>query len=294
MNRSNARRRAGMAQMVEMVFLTGLILFILVLLYIFASISVRVQHTSVMTRYEVWRSADQAPGPRQTSFRLHNPQLDSAFYSGSADRVRGFHVDGGDDDGGDFRIEDDVTEGNSSYFPEEPYNQMLSASSQMSQDAGALADAYVYRPDGEFRYSRGRQKVFGAGFEWTARYWTSIQNLWPDRSKSEAERWEENPGNKYMKRHFMRIGTDWPYTNRWQASHGHYRGGGADVQHLRSLRDAFYLEFDQTFDAIDGDTRFEYDGSPSQTPGDNLAGLVRKLYLRAPRYRGPDLGVDED
>ena len=158
----------------------------------------------------------------------------------------------------------------------------------MSSDAGALADAYIFRADGEYRNSRGRQKVFGAGFAWTAGYWQSIQNLWP-ADKTEEELYDQNPGNQYMKRYFMRIGTDWPYTNNWQASYGHYKGGGSDSSHLRSLRDAFYLEFDQGFDSIDGDTNDEYSNAPSQTPGGNLAGLVRKLYLQAPGYQGPNV-----
>jgi hypothetical protein len=314
MLRRHAQRRAGFAQMVEMVFTCMIILLFLILLFIFAWISVRVQHTSAMARYEVWRQVDDAPGPSQTSWDSNNIQLNSAFYTNTSHHVRAFAVPAGQDDdpnqGADPNpgavdpddpdalpddpdvidpdtLVDVPDEGTTNYFPLDPYNEFISAANGMSSDAGALADALIYRADGAHRYSRGRQKVFGAQFRWTAWFFRSAQVTMGAGKNNEAGE-KHNPGEDFMKRHFLRIGTDWPYQNKWQASHGHYKsGGGGDSRHLRALRDTFYLEFDQSFDAIDGGENAEYNGAPSEHPGGNLAGLIRKLYLRAPGYRGP-------
>lgn len=78
--------------MSEFVLALPFLLLVLSLVVYFGRGSVRVQHAAVMDRYEAWRQAAQAPGPRSDDAAGH-AQLNATFYNANADRI---HIHGSD------------------------------------------------------------------------------------------------------------------------------------------------------------------------------------------------------
>jgi len=265
MQRKTMRRNRAMA-MAELVLVIPLILVIFVLLFYFGRLMVRIQHTSVMSQYETWRAVAGSPGP-SASDPLGHPQLNETFFHSKADEItRPIHND---------------------FFPEEPYEEMVDAADAISIDAGDLTDAYLYRPDGEHRNPRGKQRGFTVFYQNTYEEWQRLDTVNDKRDITNPE-----TKDKAILRRASRIGNDWSYTNDWKASADDWTGRGVHgPHHLRGVRDAFYKEFDDELDAIDGfhDTEYDFGGSAENPAGDSLAGLVRQLYLQAPGYRGPKI-----
>lgn len=249
--------------MTEMVLVIPLLAIVIALLFYFGRLVVRVHHASLMARYETWRHADAAPGPSSND-DLQHIELNGAFFNGNASEV----VHAVDDDD----------------FPEQPYRDMISAAGEASPEAGALADAVVYRQGGDFRNSHGHREGFGIFHEDTLAVWERLNRVTGDR----AAGGETNPEQTALSRRFFRIGTDWQYNRDWRASADIWaRSGPNDPHPLRARRDAFFMSFDEDLDSVDGSTSPEYGGGRSQVPGDSLAGMVRDMYLMPPAYRGP-------
>lgn len=246
------------AVMSEFVLVLPLMVLVLALLFYFGHLLVQAQHTSVMTRYETWRQVQDAPGPRADE-ALNHPQLNQAFHRDEADRL---HHARGDD-----------------YFPQQPYDEMIEAADELTDDAGELTDAMIHRTNGEHRFSRGRRNAFTVQFD------------------AQADRWDRlsrgrfgNPSDAPFLRTHVRIGTNWLYTNDWRAGGPNWPDvGGGSPHHFRAARDVFFDDFDAALDAVDLSTDPEYGDEPSgpDVPGDTLAGFVRGMYLNSPDYRGP-------
>jgi hypothetical protein len=81
------RRRARGAVMTELVLVLPLILVLLSLLFYFGRGFVRMQHAGGMERYEAFRRAEHAPGPRGFTTPRDNPQLDEVFFGGGASSI---------------------------------------------------------------------------------------------------------------------------------------------------------------------------------------------------------------
>ncbi len=257
MIRNQARRRG--AVMMEFVLIIPLVMIILALLFYMGRLVVRVHHASVMARYETWRQVAQGPGPSSND-PLGHPQLNEAFFGGNASTIRHAVDDGA--------------------FPEEPYQDLITAASTQSSDARTLADALVYHSGGNMRNSHGHREGFHVMHDNTIDTW--------DRLIAVTGSDVENPERSPLTRRHVRIGTDWPYTNDWRASDTQWRDTwGVDPHPLRARRDAFWLPWDLALDGVDGASHLEYYNSRSEVPGESLAGLVRGLYLYAPEYRGP-------
>jgi hypothetical protein len=90
----------------------------------------------------------------------------------------------------------------------------------------------------------------------------------------------------------VRLTYDWAYTEDWRAAANGWPSLVRSIRphHRRAVRDVFLDDFDRAFDAIDGDELLEYpaESGGAELPGrDNLAGVIRGLYLANPPYRGP-------
>ncbi len=72
--------------MTEMVLVLPLLVFVLALLLLFGRAWVRVQHATVMDRYEAWRQAAHAPGPHAVD-PGPNEAMNQMFFAGNADEV---------------------------------------------------------------------------------------------------------------------------------------------------------------------------------------------------------------
>lgn len=230
--------------MMEMVFVMPLLLVITSLVIWFGLQAVRVQHAAVAARYETWRAVAEAPGPYSPG------QLNSAFFGSKAATL-------------------DSTADNSRYS-DVPYEDLIADAGQLSNDAGNLAEALMYKPQSDDI----RMSNIYRGFI-TVEYSTNVP-LWRNF---------EGP----FRRHTMRIGTEWPYTNDWRASNEPWAAGlSHQSDHARALRDVFLKDFDDQLDAVDGDANPEYSTDNTQVPsGQALAGMIRSLYLQEPSYRGP-------
>ena len=163
-----------------------------------------------------------------------------------------------------------TTSYDNNHFSDTPYQDLISDAGQLSNDAGKLAEALMYAPSSDSIRMSNIQRGFV-----TVEYSTSVP-IW--RSFEGA-----------FRRHTTRIGTEWAYTNNWRASNEPWAHSGSHTpDHARALRDVFLKDFDDQLDAIDGDTNPEYPSDQTQTPsGEALAGLIRRLYLQDPAYRGP-------
>ncbi|MHB1157203.1 MAG: hypothetical protein ACYC26_10230 [Phycisphaerales bacterium] len=238
------------AVMSEMVFVMPLLLVITSLVIWFGLLAVRVQHTQVMARYETWRTVAEAPGPTVDDPN-GNPQLNSAFFASKAAELS-------------HTIDDNL-------FPTDSYDQLVTDAGRLSNDAGNLAEALMYAPpdNAGIRMSHARREGFKVTYTTDIPLWRSF----------------EGP----IRRHTARIGTEWSYTNAWNAAGDLWASGGSHTSdHARALRDVFLKDFDDQLDAIDGDTNPEYPGDSTQVPsGQALAGFIRSLYLQEPAYRGP-------
>jgi hypothetical protein len=254
-----ARRGTAMS---ETVLILPLVVVILAITFYLGKVVVRIEHASVMARYETWRDVGQAPGPG--SGDPTHPELNMAFFGGKADELSQVLGD--------------------NYFPEEPYDELRQAVSARSSDAAALTEAYIIRPGGEHRMSRGRREAFTVRHQNTELDW--------DRITSIANRPVDNPEQSPLVRGHTRIGNEWRYTNDWRASADRWadtHGGEPAAHHLRALRDAFLMGFDSNLDSLDGATGPEYSDQPMpQVPNTTqMSGLIRSLYLTAPGYAGP-------
>jgi hypothetical protein len=163
---------------------------------------------------------------------------------------------------------------NDRYFPRHTLDELVALANGYSAEAAMCAEWLLFRePDGYVRRPRGHREGFVV------------------RHTTDVPLWEYVDGP--IRRRSERIGRDWRYTNDWRAGadvwiRGTGRGRRQDTP--RGVRDAFYLAFDAELDAIDGQTDPEYsdypDG-PQHPPSDQLAGLIRRMYLVNPSYRGP-------
>ena len=249
--------------MTETLLIVPLIVLILALTMYVGYVVVRKERGSMLARYETWRDVAQAPGPG-SSVDTGNLELNKAFYNNKADTLT-------------QRTDDD-------FFPEDPYDQLRQAAATQSGDTVSFTDAYIYRPGGDYRLSRGRRESFGM-------LWQNTSDMW-DRISKIAPTTTGNPESDPLIRGFVRIGNEWRYTNDWHASADTWAdtaGGAPGAHHLRALRDAFLSSFDSNLDSLDGSSSAEYDDHPMpQNPNTTtLAGTVRSLYLTAPGYRGP-------
>jgi hypothetical protein len=261
-------RRRG-AVMAEFVLIIPLIVMLLALLLYLGRLVVRVHHASVMARYEVWRQVNDAPGPHSEgpAGEVSSDQqvlLNETFFGGKASQIVQSHNNGG--------------------FPSEPYQQLIDTAGQFSPDARTLADTLIYHSGGDYRGSSGHREGFATKYDNTVARWEGILSV--------GSRNVENPELSSLIRRHSRIGTDWPYTIDFRASADEWVDTqGTDPHPLRARRDAFWLDFDQGLDSVDGSQSSEYHDSDSQHTGDNLAALVRRLYLQPPGYRGPKLEI---
>jgi len=260
------RRRSRGAAMAEFVLVMPLIVVIIVLLFYMGRLMIEAQKATVMVRYEVWRDVDQAPRPGSDEANNH-PQLNQVFY--------------------DNRAQDITHVGHNGAFPEDPYDQMQDAGDRISPDAGVLANTWMFTPDQTHRNPRGRREAFGVlGKDRQRARWEGATSI--------ARRDIRNPEEAMIRRRHLRIADAWSFTNNWRASDDQWENvGGNGRGHLRAVRDAFFMPFDQQLDAIDGTAERECCGGPEH-PGDSLAGLLRRLYVQSPGYRGPTVHRDDD
>jgi hypothetical protein len=82
MKNTHVHRADGTA-MAEMILVLPLLMIVLALLLYFGRGVVRTQHAQVMDRYEAWRQARGAPGPRADS-AAGNEQLNQTFFGSNA------------------------------------------------------------------------------------------------------------------------------------------------------------------------------------------------------------------
>ncbi len=240
------------AAMTEMVLVMPLLLVILSLVFFFGRLMVRAQHVQVTSRYETWRDVIDAPGPapKRVAGDLDFSDLEETFF---AARNESFS-----------RVVND------NRFPEETFGQIIQMAAQKSADAGALADALLYRPPGdEPRMSHGHREGFRVGYETDVPLWRQM----------------EGP----IRRHHARIGHEWHFSHNWTAGPDQWEGSAQTPHHLRALRDVFLEEFDDFLDSIDGESDPEYgDGDTTQRSTERaLASFIRTMYLHDPGYRGP-------
>ncbi len=260
---TNVRRRG--AAMSEAVMIIPLVVVILALLMYFGKLMVRAERDSMLARYETWRSAQQAPGPGRNEPN-GNAHLNSAYFGGHAQEVAG-------------AWDDDV-------FAEEPYDKLVEHAGTIggSGNAKGLTQSLLYRAGNVHRYSNGHSTGFTVYYKNTADAWDRMNAIRPDPGN------QVNPEtNKKIARTFLRIGTDWSYTNDWKAAAADWTGGGGgDWNHPRGVRDTFFADFDSQLDAVDGQASHEYgDSAEPEVPANSLAGMVRRMYLAAPGYGGP-------
>jgi hypothetical protein len=254
--------------MSEFVLITPLVVVILALLFYMGGLMDRAERMTQVPRYEVWRHIEQGTGPAADD-NLGHPQLNQAFFSNKATAIN-------------HRFSE-----TDSYFPDEPYTELIQDAGCTS-DASAFINAFVYRPGNgsDYRLDTGLRNTFAVYHADASTQWTRASSL----SRTAPQNPEETTP---LQRQHVRIGTDWSYTNDWRASSPLWqdtRGTEIGIGHLRANRDAFYLSYDSSLDAIDGNNLPEYSDQPSGPQNvdmDSLAGLVRSMYLLAPGYRGP-------
>ncbi|MBI1373305.1 MAG: hypothetical protein GC159_11295 [Phycisphaera sp.] len=246
--------------MAEFVLVIPLIVVIIALLFYFGRLMIEAQKTTVMVRYETWRDVDGAPRPGSDESN-GNPQLNTLFFDNKALNITHIGTDG--------------------VFPEEPYEKFTLAANDISPDAAILADTWLYNPDDTHRNPRGRHEAFGVqGTDRQRARWEGATSI----SRKEIGNPEEE---SLLRRRHIRIADAWEYTHDWRASDDRWEDvGGNGRGHLRAVRDAFFMPFDEQLDAIDGTADRECCGGPEQ-PADSLAGLIRTLYVRSWGYRGP-------
>ncbi len=245
------------------------VLLILALTFYFGYLISRSQDTIKMVRYETWHDVEAAPGPH-SNYVLGHPLLNQTFHQNKATELHGSWVDGA-----------------TRYFPEDAYEEMESAAGDRSSGAATLVDALLYRDGAEdnHRYSRGTRERFGVKHDYAFDEWDRMRRMNDSAT-------QDNPESEAITRSHVRIGSDWAYSNHYSTSYPDWsrNGWGATGHHhLRAVRDGFFSSFDSQFDGIDGSNSLEYGSGPAEHPGGNLAGEVRKLYLRTPGYRGPRL-----
>lgn len=241
--------------MTETLLVLPMLMLILSLIFYFGRLAVRVQHASVMARYEAWRDVANAPGPRPTSDLHNHPQLNSAFFGDRAQSIQWTY--------------------NGRSFATEALEQTVSLAGELSADAHLLADAILFRPpDATPRLPHGHREGFRVEYHTEVPLWQSLDG-------------------PFRRQHIVMNG-DWRYTVDWRAGPdewtGHAAISGLHPHHSRGLRDAFLIDLDGEFDGIDGDHEPEYasypDG-PQHHDGSVLAGFIRSLYLASPGYHGP-------
>lgn len=258
------RHRSLGAVMSEFVMVLPFLVVVLLLTIYFGDLVTKAQRTEVMTRYEAWREVQNAPGPSSNVGTAHT-QLNQTFQRDKADEIGNPVSD--------------------NYFPEDAYDELIYNASDAGDLAGDYANALIYRPGQNHRFSRGRREMFTAQFD-------DLVNRW-QRSGSSGD----NPNDAPMRRTHVRIGTSWSFSNDWRAGAPDYPDvGGGDPHHLRALRDTFFMNFDADLDAIDRSTSPEYNDDPNgpDNPGDTLAGTIREIYLSRIGYRGPTVNRWQD
>ena len=252
------KRHSLGAVMTEFVLVLPFLVVVLMLVIYFGDLVVKAQRTEVMTRYEAWRHVQNAPGPSSSPPHGHT-LLNQTFQNEKADEIHNPVSDG--------------------FFPEDAYEELISSTAEYDAPAGDYADALIYRPGQNHRFSRGRREVF------TTQY-NDLVDRWERASKTDTE----NPSQSPIRRAHVRIGTSWSFSNDWRAGAPDYPDvGGGDPHHLRALRDVFFTHFDADLDAIDLSEHPEYSDDPGgpDNPGDSLAGTIRDVYLSRIGYRGP-------
>ena len=245
---SEISRRGG--QIVgQFLLVLPLLAMILLLLFYFGRQTVRIEKTSVMSRYETWRQTEGAPGP-SADVPAEHPLLDQTFFAEHAGSI--------------------ALDANDSYFSDEPYDVWLDAAAGWSVDAGDLMDRFVHIPtDGSHRLPRGRRMAFVV-------------------AEPEVPGWEQIA--LPVRRGAARMHNAWRYDNHWRAGPDIWQGGSPlGPQMLYAARDAFWSEFDEQLDEVDGTGPPQYRGSdrPELPSGETLLGVVRRMYLSQPSYHGP-------
>jgi len=270
MGRARHRRHHVGTVMTETVIMLPLIAMLLVLILHMDRTIVRVQRTDMIPRYEVWRVEAGAPGPNAQPVVGH-PRLNKTFFAGDpADLVEQAHP---------------FDPAWRHAWVSGPRDRMVEAGAKVSPNAETLVSNihWLEAQEGQSRYSNGWREFFRVRHDQGVAFWDRVNDITDSRDF-------ENPDQNPTIRYHYRIGTDWPYTTRWTAAAPDWRGGGRDRHHLRSLRDAFYLDFDTAWDAIDGVGSSEYENTATENPtNDQLSGLVRRLYLDTPGYSGPEV-----
>lgn len=242
-------RRA--AVLTETVFAMPILLAILSLAFYLGQMSVRMQRTSSMVRYETWRTVYEAPGPASNE-GLGHPQLNEAFFADQAASLS--------------------HEINGPLYPMDGYQQWFTIAEELGQAPGDLAHRMIYLPNDTYRLNPGHREGF------------KVQHTMPNAL------WERIDGP--IRRTAARIERDWRLSYDPRIGAEQWIGGFAGFpHHLRALRDEYLAEFDEGFDALDGDHAQEYSDYPlaRQVVGEELAGWIRSAYLRQPGYTGPDL-----
>ena len=258
MNTAASTRRMAPAGTVlsEMIFVMPLLLVILSLVFYIGMMSVRVQHASVMARYETWRQVTHAPGPYwdpDVTNETGNAQLlNETFYGGKAEHI-----------GHTF---------NGRYFAEQALDGMVNAAGQRSGDAAFAAENILFRPPNDApRLPYGHREGFRVEHSVKVPLWRKVHGP--------------------IRRRFVRMDNTWPFVDDWLAGPDTWKSRrGPTLDYLRGVRDAFFGDFDAELDAIDGERDPEYGDYPDgpQHPNNShLAGAIRRIYLSEPKYRGP-------
>ena len=109
--------------MTEMVMVSSILILIFAWLLYFGRGMMRAQHAIVMSRYEVWRSTANAPGPRPVGTipgSGTNRQFNYTFFDGTAE---------------------DIDMWNHHGFYREPQDAQIAAAAAKSYDTGQMAEA---------------------------------------------------------------------------------------------------------------------------------------------------------
>lgn len=250
----SSRRRLG-AVMSEMVLVMPLLVAFIAFLFFFGRGVVRVQHTSVMARYETWRQVTQGHGPYADGATGH-ALLNESFFAGNADLI-------------EARIADNA-------MPDDTYEELARFAEDISPDAATLTEVFLYRPPGrDVRLPTGRRLVFAVDHDEPIPVWQPLEGA--------------------IVRGHVRLGREWKFVNDPDAGPDTWRGNrGRFGPHLqRAVRDVpewYLLDLDELLDNLDNDTGYEYGDSSAghqHPPNDNVAGHIRRTYLNLPSYRGP-------
>jgi len=255
---SRARRCRGSAMM-EMVLAMPFV-FVVLSLLLFLGWGMERMHRSIMVdRYEAWRAATKAPGPRTMGAAdgaNHNGQLNSAFFANSAGALR------------DPAPRDK---------PFDPPRQWRNHIGRANAEAGQFADSV-------------HEDLPIASI---ARFNTSHQSSIPFWSEIESERAIDHQHTRlgHDWRFVNHVLEDdgpqqirWfdPDSQRWHELRNRTNHNGSHVPTLlrtQAMKDTYFRPLDNQV-------------QPVASSGNGLGRMVRALYMATPHYRGPKIPRD--